>query len=153
MELSIGSSSAMEIRQADTERLTRDALKPNGRSTRSEFLRNYGATINCPRRRQEGFSPLTGHDNLMTTLGAHAVNYLSVTISLRDAILASSNPPTPCPEPEAQFDNCDHAILITGANQPFALVRELLRLNHQPRTTVDRRLAKSCGFASAIFNG
>jgi hypothetical protein len=72
------------------------------------------------------------HDDLVTTLGADAdaVSYSSVTRYLRDAVFASSNPRTPLPEPEAQFDHCDHAILFALAEQPFASVRELSRLTH-----------------------
>jgi transcriptional regulator of acetoin/glycerol metabolism len=50
------------------------------------------------------------------------------------------------PEPEAQFDDCDHAILLAIAGHRFASVRELSRLTHLPRTTVHRRLTKSLGF-------
>jgi hypothetical protein len=101
---------------------------------------------------RKGLSPLRIHDNLVTTLGADAhanadaVSYSSLTRYLRDAVFASSNPPTPLPEPEAQFDDCDHAILLALAEQPFGSVRELSRLIHLPRTTVHRRLTKSLGF-------
>jgi hypothetical protein len=84
---------------------------------------------------KKGLSPLAIHDDLVTTLGADAdtVSYLSVTRYLRDAVFTSSNPPTPLPEPEAQFNNCDHAILLTLAEYPFASVRELSQLTHLPR--------------------
>jgi hypothetical protein len=95
---------------------------------------------------RKGLSPLAIHDNLVTTLGADAMSHSSVTCYLRDAVFASSNPPTPLSEPEAQFDNCDHAILLALAEQPFASVRELSRLIHLPRTTVHRRLTKSLAF-------
>jgi hypothetical protein len=58
-------------------------------------------------------SPLAIHDVLVTTLGADAVSYSSATRYLRDAVFASSDPPTPLPEPEAQFDDCDHAIMLS----------------------------------------
>jgi hypothetical protein len=61
---------------------------------------------------RKGLSPLAIHDDPVTTLGADAVSYSSVTRYLRDAIFASSNPPTPLPQPEAQFDDCDHAIML-----------------------------------------
>jgi hypothetical protein len=61
---------------------------------------------------RKGLSPLAIHDDLVTTLGADAMSYSSVTRYLRDAVFASSNPPTPLPEPEAQFDDCDHAIML-----------------------------------------
>jgi hypothetical protein len=77
---------------------------------------------------RNGFSPLGIHDDLVTTLGADAVSYSSATRYFRDAVFASSNPPTPLSEPEAQFDNCDHAILLALAEQPFASIRELSRL-------------------------
>jgi hypothetical protein len=50
----------------------------------------------------------------VTTLGADAdaVSYSSVTGYLRDAVFASSNPPIPLPEPKAQFDDCDDAIML-----------------------------------------
>jgi hypothetical protein len=84
----------------------------------------------------------------VTTLGADedAVSYSSVTRYLRDAVFASSNPLTPLPEPEVQFDDCDHSILLALAEQPFASVRELSRLTHLPRTTVHRSLTKFLGF-------
>jgi hypothetical protein len=50
------------------------------------------------------------------------------------------------PEPEAQFDDCDHTILLALADQPFASVRELSRFTHRPRTTVQRRSTKSLRF-------
>jgi hypothetical protein len=78
---------------------------------------------------RKGLSPLAIHDDLMTTLGADAdadaVSYSSVTCYLREAVFASCNQPTPLPEPEAQFDDCDHTILLALAEEPFASVREL----------------------------
>jgi hypothetical protein len=59
--------------------------------------------------------PLAIHDDLVTTLGADAVSYSSVTRYLRDAVFASSNPPTHLPEPEAQFDDCDHTIMLSSS--------------------------------------
>jgi hypothetical protein len=55
----------------------------------------------------KGLSPLAIHDDLVTTLGANAdaLSYSSVTHDLRDVVFASSNPRTPLPESEAQFDN------------------------------------------------
>jgi hypothetical protein len=68
---------------------------------------------------RKGLSPLAIHDDLVTTLGADAdadaVNYSSMTRYLRDAVFASSNPPTPLPEPEAHFDDCDHAIMLSSS--------------------------------------
>jgi hypothetical protein len=61
---------------------------------------------------RKGLSPLAIHDDLVTTLGVDAVSYSSVTRYLRDAVFAFSNPPTPLPEPEAQFDDCDHVIML-----------------------------------------
>jgi hypothetical protein len=62
-------------------------------------------------------SPFAIHDDLVATLGADsdAVNYSSVTRYLRDAVSASSNPPAPLPESEAQFDHCDHAIMLSSS--------------------------------------
>jgi hypothetical protein len=93
-------------------------------------------------------SPLAIHDDRVTMLGADAdaVTYSSVTRYLHDAVIASSNPPTPLPQPEAQFDDCDHAMLLALTEQPFALVRELSRLTHLPRTTVQRKSTKSLRF-------
>jgi hypothetical protein len=91
-------------------------------------------------------SPLAIHDDLVTTLGADAVNYSWVTRYLHAAVSTSSNPPTPLPYPEAQFDDCDQAILLALAEWPFASVRELSRLTHLPRTTIHRRLTKSLEF-------
>jgi hypothetical protein len=72
---------------------------------------------------RKGLSPLAIHGDFVTTLGADAgtdagaVSYSSVTRYLRDAVFASSNPPTPLPEPEpepeAQSDDCDHAIMLS----------------------------------------
>jgi hypothetical protein len=66
---------------------------------------------------RKGLSPLAFHDDLVTTLGededADAVSYSSVTRDLREAVFASSNTPTPLPEPEAEFDDCDHAIMLS----------------------------------------
>jgi transcriptional regulator of acetoin/glycerol metabolism len=99
---------------------------------------------------RKGLSPLAIHDDIVITLGADAdadaVSDSSVTRHLRDAVFASSNPRTDLSEPEAQFDDCDHAILLALAEQPFASVRELSRLIHLPRTTVHRRLTKSLEF-------
>jgi hypothetical protein len=63
----------------------------------------------------KGLSPLAIDDDLMTTLGADAVSYSSVTRYLRDAIFASSNQPTFLAELEAQFDDCDHAIMLSSS--------------------------------------
>jgi hypothetical protein len=97
---------------------------------------------------RKGLSRLAIHDDLVTTLGADAdaVSYSSVTHYLRDTVLASSNPPTPLPEPEDQFDDCDHVIILALAEQPFASVRELSQLADLPRTTVHRKLTKSREF-------
>jgi hypothetical protein len=73
---------------------------------------------------RKGLSPFAIHDDLATTLGADAESYSFVTSYLRDAVFSSSNPPTTLPESEAQFDDCDHAILLALAEQPFSLVRE-----------------------------
>jgi hypothetical protein len=66
---------------------------------------------------RKGLSPLAIHDDLVTTLGtdADAVSYSLVTCYLRAAVFTSSNPPTPLPEPEALFDDCDHAIMISSS--------------------------------------
>jgi hypothetical protein len=68
---------------------------------------------------RKGLSPLAIHDDLVTTLGADAdadaVNSSSVTRYLRDPVFASSNPPTNLPAPEAQFDDCDHAIMLSSS--------------------------------------
>jgi hypothetical protein len=64
---------------------------------------------------RKGLSPLAIDVDLVTRLGADAVSYSSVTRDLRDAVVASSNPPTPLPEPEAQFDDCDHAIMLSSS--------------------------------------
>jgi hypothetical protein len=93
-------------------------------------------------------SPLVIHDDLVTMLGADAdaMSYSSATRYLRAAVFASSKLPTSLPEPEAQFDDCDHIILLALAEQPFASVRKLWRLTHLSRTTVHRRLTKFLGF-------
>jgi hypothetical protein len=83
-----------------------------------------GATIIVLYLARNGLSPFAIHDNLVTTLGPDAVSYSSVTSCLRDAIFSSSNPPTPLPDHEARFHDCDHAILFTLAEQPFASVQE-----------------------------
>jgi hypothetical protein len=84
----------------------------------------------------------------MSTLGADedAVSYSSMTYYLRDAVFTCSNPPASLSEPQAEFDDCDHAILLALAEQTFASLRELSRLTHLLRTTVHRRLTKSLGF-------
>jgi hypothetical protein len=68
---------------------------------------------------RKGLSPLAIHDDLVTMLGSDAdadtVSYSSVTCYLRHAVFASSNPPTPLPKPEAQFDDCDHAIMLSSS--------------------------------------
>jgi hypothetical protein len=74
---------------------------------------------------RKGLSALAINDDLVTTLGADAdvdadadadaVSYSSVTRYLRDAVFASSNPPTPLPQPKAQFDDCDHAIMLSSS--------------------------------------
>jgi hypothetical protein len=61
---------------------------------------------------RKGLSPFAIHDDLVTTLGADAVSYSSVTSYLRDAVFSSSYPPTTLPEPEARLDDCDHGILL-----------------------------------------
>jgi hypothetical protein len=50
------------------------------------------------------------------------------------------------PPPEHQFDDSGQAILLALADQSFASIRELSRLTHIPRTTVQRRLTQSLGF-------
>jgi hypothetical protein len=72
---------------------------------------------------RKGLSPFAIHDDLVTTLGADAMSYSFVTSYLRDAVFFSSNQPTPLSESEARLDDCDHAILITLAEYPFASVR------------------------------
>jgi hypothetical protein len=74
------------------------------------------------------------------------MSYPSVTLYLRGAVVASSNPPAPLPQPKPYLDGCDHAIILVLADQPILSVRELSQLTHLPRTTVHRRLAKSLGF-------
>jgi hypothetical protein len=49
---------------------------------------------------RKGFSAFAIHDDLVTTLGAEAVSYPSVTRYLREARSASSNPPDPLSAPE-----------------------------------------------------
>jgi uncharacterized membrane protein len=95
---------------------------------------------------REGLSAVAIHDNLVATLGAEAVSYLSVTRYLRETIFASSNPPDPLPPPEHQLDDSDQAILLALADQPFASIPELSRLTDLPRTTAHRRLTESLGF-------
>jgi hypothetical protein len=73
---------------------------------------------------RKGLSPFAIHDDLVTTLGADAMNYSSVTHYLRDAGFSSSNQPTTLPNPAARLDDCDHAILLTLAEQPFVSIRE-----------------------------
>jgi hypothetical protein len=81
---------------------------------------------------RKALSPLAIHDDLVTTLGADAdaVSHSSVTRYLRDAVFASSNPPTPLREPEAQFDDCDHAIMLSSS-------LELSSLSHQSESYRD----------------
>jgi hypothetical protein len=68
---------------------------------------------------RKGLSPLAINDDLVTTLGADAnadaVSYSSVIRYLRNAVFASSNPPTPLPEPGAQFDDCDYVIILSSS--------------------------------------
>jgi hypothetical protein len=68
---------------------------------------------------RKGLSPIAIHDDLVTTLGADedadTMSYSSVTRYLRGAVFASSNPPTPSLEPKAQFDDCDHAIMLSSS--------------------------------------
>jgi hypothetical protein len=74
---------------------------------------------------RKGLSAVAIHDDLVSTLGAEAVSYPSVTRSLREAIFTPSNPPDPLPPPEHQLDDSDQAILLALADQPFASLREL----------------------------
>jgi hypothetical protein len=64
---------------------------------------------------RKGLLPLAIHEDRGATLGADAVSYSSVTRYLRDDVFASSNPPTPLPEPEAQFNDCDHAFMLSSS--------------------------------------
>jgi hypothetical protein len=66
---------------------------------------------------RKGLSPLAIHDDLVTTLGANAdaMSYSSVIRYRRAAVFAFSNPHTPLPEPEAQFDDSDHAIMLSSS--------------------------------------
>jgi hypothetical protein len=73
---------------------------------------------------RNGLSPFTIHDDRVTTLRADAMNYSSVTSYLRDAGFSSSNQPRTSLKPEARLNDCDHAILLTLAEQPFVSVRE-----------------------------
>jgi hypothetical protein len=119
----------METEPADAEWLIRNSQELNGESTRSDCLRNYRLCPDVQRRQKieqrsivlyfarKGLSPLAIGDNLVTTLGADAdaVSYSSVTRYLRDAVFASSNQSTPLSEPKAQFDDCDHAIMLSSS--------------------------------------
>jgi hypothetical protein len=102
---------------------------------------------------RKGLSAAAIHDDLVATLGAEAVSYPSVTRYLREAIFALSNPPDPLPAPEHQLDDSDQVFLLALADQPFASIRQLLRLAHLPRATVHRRLMQSLGFVCVISDG
>jgi hypothetical protein len=64
------------------------------------------------------------------------MSYLSATRYLRGVIFVSANSPANILEAESQFDDCDQAILLALAEQPFVSIRELTRLTLLPRTTV-----------------
>jgi hypothetical protein len=49
-------------------------------------------------------------------------------------------------EPMREHENCDQVIVLAFAEQPFALIGQLVRLTHLPRTTVHRRLTQPLGF-------
>jgi hypothetical protein len=49
-------------------------------------------------------------------------------------------------EPESQLDDPDEAIFFSLTEQPFALIQQLARLIHLPKTTVYQRLTQSLGF-------
>jgi hypothetical protein len=61
-------------------------------------------------------SAIAIYDNIVATLGAEAMGYPSVIRYLREAIVASSNPPDPLPPPEHQLDDSDQAILLALAD-------------------------------------
>jgi hypothetical protein len=73
---------------------------------------------------KKGLSPFAIRDDLVTTLGADALSSSFVTNYLCDVVFSSSNQPTTLSEPEARLDDCDHAILFTLAEQPFASVQK-----------------------------
>jgi DNA-binding IclR family transcriptional regulator len=47
------------------------------------------------------------------------------------------------PSQERHLDDCDEAILHALADQPLASIRELSRLAHLPKTTVQMGLTES----------
>jgi hypothetical protein len=88
---------------------------------------------------------------LVATIGSEAVSYSSVTRYVREAILAASNPIPLFSQPTPQLDDCDSAILLALAEQPFASILQLARLICLPKTIVNRRLTQSLGFRVRHF--
>jgi hypothetical protein len=81
--------------------------------------------------RQELSAIAICHD-LLATLGQEAVSDSSMTHCLRLVTFVSSNSPANIPETEPQFDDCDQAVLLALAKQPFASILQLARLTHLP---------------------
>jgi hypothetical protein len=71
-------------------------------------------------------------NSLAVTLGNDTKNYRSVTHFLREAKFPSPNPPTTFSEENPALDDSNEAIFLVLTAQPFASVRQLLRLTRLP---------------------
>jgi hypothetical protein len=79
-------------------------------------------------------------EDLVATLGAEAISYPWVTRDFREAKFATSSPEVIFSELTHEHDDCNEAILLAFDDQPFASMRQLVRLTHLPKATVHQRL-------------
>jgi hypothetical protein len=100
--------------------------------------------------RMKGMALDAIHDNLVRTLGKHAVAYWTVTKYARSAQFSGRKEATPPEVPDVERSPVDEAILTDLAEFtfPFSFVRELSRRICLPRSTVHphRHLTQSLRF-------
>jgi AraC-like DNA-binding protein len=99
----------------------------------------------------KGLSVRAIHEDIVTTLGADAMAYSTVTCYLRETrFFPSADRIASGPIPEMP-DDADEAILSAFAEMPFASVRQLAQFTHLSPATVSRRLTQSLGFTVRHF--
>jgi hypothetical protein len=86
--------------------------------------------------------------DLIATLGSDAMPYSTVSRDLQAAYCPRSAQGTTSIEVTKTLDDSYEAILSVLDENPFASVRQLLRLTHRPQTIACRRLVHSLGFTA-----
>jgi hypothetical protein len=79
---------------------------------------------------RKSFTAMSIHKELVATLGAEAVNHPSVTGYRREAKFSPPTHPATFSEPHLEPNDSDNALLLVLAEQPFAPVRQFVRLTH-----------------------